>query len=217
MSKLSLGVQPTLPKLNGPAAQSLDAIVEHLRAGGFEAFKLVYLSQSWKEVGFASFEAWAESHPKYQLSRDDRRALIIELDGLGMTQRQIAASVGAGVATVNRAVVPNGTSPTPGHAQTQPAVVPNGSRQPQPPSVPEPIRKPEPDGFEKFVESVQTPESRHASQVAQLTVAAQGFALAVDHCDEPPTEEEAHLPSVTVTAALKRMNRGRKAGLEVVS
>lgn len=144
MSKLSLGVVKVLPKLNGPAAQSLDAIVEHLRAGGFEAFKLVYLSQSWKELGFASFEAWAASHPKYQLSRDDRRALIIELDGLGMTQRQIAASVGASKGTVSTDFAQNRAESEPDRAQSE---APVGRNRAEPGSPPEskPIRKPEPE------------------------------------------------------------------------
>jgi transposase len=53
-------------------------------------------------LGFKTFEAWASSMPKYQLRRDERKALVTELDGIGMTQRQIAAAVGAGQKTVSR-------------------------------------------------------------------------------------------------------------------
>lgn len=202
MSKLSLSVQD-LPKVNEPAARALDGITRSLAAATIETVKLVFLSGSWKHLGYQTFEAYMAGMPKYQLSRDERRAVVLELDGLGMRQRQIAAVVGAGKSTVARDLGPNGPV-----VEQEPA---------QKTTVADPTGPTKPDPFEAFVDSVQTPESRHASQVAQLTVAAQAFALAVDRCDEPPTDEEARLPSVTVAAALKRLHRGRKSGLEVVS
>ena len=100
-----------LPRLNAAAAKGLDTITRAVVSAGFEAVKLTFLSRSWEHLGYASFEAWAAGMPKYQLTRDERKALVTELDGLGMTQRQIASTVGAGVATVNRDLdVPDGTT-----------------------------------------------------------------------------------------------------------
>jgi hypothetical protein len=151
------------PRLNAAAARGLDAITRAVVSAGFEAIKLTFLSRSWKELGYASFEAWAAGMPKYQLSRDERKALVTELDGLGMTQRQIAATVGTGVATVNRDLdVPDGTAEEPTDAPARLMPVPDGTAQeeappagqepspatPPPPTlrpVPEPDPEPKPD------------------------------------------------------------------------
>lgn len=101
------------PKLNEAAARGLDTITRAVLTAGFEAVKLTYQSESWRELGFASFEAWAGSMPKYQLPRDERRQMVTELDGLGMTQRQIAAAVGVGAATVNRDLHVSDETPEP--------------------------------------------------------------------------------------------------------
>ena len=116
-----------IPRLNAAAAKSLDTITRAVVSAGFEAVKLTYLSRSWKDLGYASFEAWAAGMPKYQLTRDERKALVTELDGLGMTQRQIASTVGAGKSQVNRDLVPNGPEPDPDRAQDDAPLVPNGT------------------------------------------------------------------------------------------
>ena len=48
-----------------------------------------------------------------QHSRDERLKLVMELDGIGMTQRQIAASVGINQATVSRRLDAGASSKTP--------------------------------------------------------------------------------------------------------
>ena len=116
-----------LPRLNDVAARDLDAIVRSVRFTAFQTVKLTFLSESWKQLGFASFEDWARSLPRHELPRDERKLVVIELDGLGMTQRQIAAAVGAGKSTVNRDLVPNGTERAPATARATVEAVPSGT------------------------------------------------------------------------------------------
>lgn len=120
-----------LPVLNAAAARGLDAITRATLLAGFEALKLTYLSRSWQHLGFGTFEEWAAAMPKYQLSRDERRAVVLELDGIGMTQRQIAAAVGMGETTVRRDLAPNGGSDQPAPTQTAPGLAPNGAAEPE--------------------------------------------------------------------------------------
>lgn len=94
------------PHLNEPAARSLDAIARAVLAATWETYALTYASESWRHLGFKTFEEWAQSFPKYQLPPDERRPVVTELAGLGMTQRQIAAVVGVDPATVNRDLKP---------------------------------------------------------------------------------------------------------------
>jgi len=122
-----------IPRLNAAAAKSLDTITRAVVSAGFEAVKLTYLSRSWKDLGYASFEAWAAGMPKYQLTRDERKALVTELDGLGMTQRQIAATVGAGQKTVSRDLAPvesSDSTPKSDRAQDEAPVESNGASDP---------------------------------------------------------------------------------------
>lgn len=132
------------PRLNPAAARGLDAITRAVVSAGFEAIKLTFLSRSWKELGYASFEAWAAGMPKYQLSRDERKALVTELNGIGMTQRQIAATVGVHHATV--AADLSGGNPPAEKAEPEQNEAPVAEiRQPEPePTKPHVVTEPEP-------------------------------------------------------------------------
>lgn len=216
MSKLSLSVQavpkakpvPARGPVLGPAdvrdQRWLDERIAHIE-DGIEA--VLDIARNWSEGMNLSRLHPGVSAQDYILGRVKsplgRGVVVPLLAESNLSNRQIAAIAGVSDMTVGRTATdvaverPAETLGADGRLRA--------------------VRERGDDGFDAFVESVQTPESRHASQVAQLTVAAQAFALAVDRCDEPPTDEEARLPGITVTAALKRLYRGRKGGLEVVS
>ena len=83
-----------------------------------------------RTLGFASFEAWAKSIPKYQLSRDERRLRVIELDGIGMTQREIGATVGVDHTTVSDDLASVGGKPPTPEPDHAPPAAPAGGKPP---------------------------------------------------------------------------------------
>lgn len=92
------------PALNEAAARGLDRLTRAVTAATFEAVRLTFESESWRHLGFGSFEAWMADQPRFQLTRDERRAIAAEYREIGMTQRQIAAAVGVHESTISRDV-----------------------------------------------------------------------------------------------------------------
>ena len=150
--------QQDRPVLNESAARGLDSITRLVLSAGFGAVKLTYESESWRALGFGSFDEWVMDQPKYQLTRAERKGVVADLREVGMTQRQIAATVGVDHRTIGRdlganapepepapdqddadlganapePVVPDGTEPEPDRDQDEPDLVPDGTEPDQP-------------------------------------------------------------------------------------
>ena len=70
----------------------------------------------------------ARAQPKPQITRGERREMALELQAVGLTQRETAAALGVGVGTVNRDLdVPNGTDEPDIYGGDEPEYVPNGT------------------------------------------------------------------------------------------
>jgi len=121
--------QQDRPVLNESAARGLDSITRLVLSAGFGAVKLTYESESWRALGFGSFDEWVMDQPKYQLTRAERKGVVADLREVGMTQRQIAATVGVSHTQVGRDLGTNVPEPEPDRAQGEPDL---GTNVPEP-------------------------------------------------------------------------------------
>lgn len=110
----------TKPTMNEAAARGLDEIVRPVLQAAYAAIRLTYESGSWKHLGYTSFEDWASAQPKPQITRDERREMVLEMrESGGMKQAEIAAALGVDQATVSRDLYANASGEAPDRAQTE--------------------------------------------------------------------------------------------------
>ena len=232
-----------IPELNEAAARGLDTITRAALTAGYEAVKLTYQSESWRQLGFGSFDEWVTSMPRYQLERAERKALVAEYREVGMTQRQIAAAVGVSHQTVGRDLGPDGPAEESDRAREE---APSGPDGPEPgpdrvqEAIPDDANASEPTlresgekdpgvlTAEDMAEMASRPAPTEAEEVARLRAvwaretAALAHVIALDPAKFVPLEagDNPSLPGLIEATekwcALVKEELARARGLRVV-
>jgi hypothetical protein len=158
------------PRLNEPAARGLDEITRSALATAYAAVGLTYQSESWKLLGFSTFEDWAAEQPKFRMTRAERQAKALEFTAsLGMTQREAAAALGVGNGTIARDVAPSGAQPTPPFDEDPSPVAPSGAKAPVEPEEETPTDDPaDPEAWRALVQVMDSIEALFSSDAAYL-------------------------------------------------